>query len=738
MVKHNDDGLAMPASARETLVHRDKHAFQFMEADKAPLLQRALPCLDWQVVGSLPALSAPDFRSLLMESCLRLDGDSGYMFGGHCPSLALIAMAWAEIVRIAPEGHVLWTKGQERADFIKALERAVYAPDATAAVPDLAKFRVCAAEPSHWTVLIPDYARTADATVVNPAVPTVAEAAEIVRVTLAQERHDAYTKRVAWLKSLRYALGESSAASLAAEDGSLRRAGQLMYYAGDYMTAAQRYAEHAAYSALGALVKGAALKALAASGINEKELSACGPQALAGACLETFEQSEWPGLLATYTGAAARNTELMSRLAYGAAGGAGPAAERVLMLRLLRIVRYDGPSGLKALRPLLRDVPTAVETKGHVAFLMSKCGLGEHDCLVLKHLVDLNALLAAQADLFASDEYRNLPPPQRMARAAELGPAYRRAQPGVTLERSGEGRSGGGGGREASASGRLGLLQAAQVVAMKGSKEYDVSKKGILQLTADGHFHEAIGAMLRGYQAVDAAGIKSARIRPLLIFKLILYYKCDTFAFDPQLAPLEQLRDHVAHYFGAIALHCLEAPDNITLALDNFWERLRQPGTWAKEPLNFEQAWLEALTAIHGINGFTPLDSGGMYKDCARIMYTRALFIGLTRGAGLADESPFPDEIVTPGQMLDGVAQFYITHSLVTSIAPGVYSVGREVMLGVFAETGAVQQAELNSRDVTIELNPRLVQVASQSYKHFKLEKEVTPPPPPPPPTAGA
>ena len=35
MVKHNDDGLAMPASARETLVHRDKHAFQFMEADKA-------------------------------------------------------------------------------------------------------------------------------------------------------------------------------------------------------------------------------------------------------------------------------------------------------------------------------------------------------------------------------------------------------------------------------------------------------------------------------------------------------------------------------------------------------------------------------------------------------------------------------------------------------------------------------------------------------------------------------
>ena len=51
MVKHNDDGLAPTASARETLVHRAQHAFQFMEADKAPLLQRALPCLDWQVVG---------------------------------------------------------------------------------------------------------------------------------------------------------------------------------------------------------------------------------------------------------------------------------------------------------------------------------------------------------------------------------------------------------------------------------------------------------------------------------------------------------------------------------------------------------------------------------------------------------------------------------------------------------------------------------------------------------------
>ena len=122
MVRHNDAGLAPDAGAAATLAHRDAHEFLFEPEDKASLLEMAVPSLVWSRVGGLPALSAPDFRSLLLEGCLRLSADGGQTFGGHCPSLALFAGAWAEILRIAPEGHVLWTVGQERPDFVKALE----------------------------------------------------------------------------------------------------------------------------------------------------------------------------------------------------------------------------------------------------------------------------------------------------------------------------------------------------------------------------------------------------------------------------------------------------------------------------------------------------------------------------------------------------------------------------------------------------------------------------------------
>ena len=122
-----------------------------------------MPSLVWSRVGGLPALSAPDFRSLLLEGCLRLAADGGQTFGGHCPSLALFAGAWAEIVRIAPEGHALWAVGQERPDFVKALSAAVYAPGSDTPAPDLERFRVDPNQAAHWVRLQVSFVRPADA-----------------------------------------------------------------------------------------------------------------------------------------------------------------------------------------------------------------------------------------------------------------------------------------------------------------------------------------------------------------------------------------------------------------------------------------------------------------------------------------------------------------------------------------------------------------------------------------------